>query len=252
MSQSCRKTFTIAPGLGANLNYYWTFDKPGEPIIADPITFYFTDEVGAAALEIIAFASVPANFLAPGKIGNAAVSQMDPAANDTVYQNGGISPGYDSAQAGVTIFGWFRYDSWPSVAQNNPLFELFLGGALPGKSLGVEIVGTGANPDFVVQPSGSTFTPAIGLGVFFFVCYTYTAATGVERVYINGALASTTSSAPMVGSSDAILEMGFSRGGSVSRFDEFGFSLGQVYSAARTTALYNTGSGVTWPAVNSI
>ncbi len=253
MIQTCQKSFTIAPAVAATgLDLYWTFDKPGEPTAPDMFgQSHWTDQILTAAVSVNSFLMLASDFVLPGKIGNSAFTNPNIATGENQLTSGGITPAYDSSKNGFTMFGWFQYDAYPDNGDIKPLCDAFLGDVFGTPALGIDTQGTAGSPIFIVNPSLATFTPVLPAG-FFFLCYTYECATGIERVYINSALVSTTGIAPIVATSQISLHVANSVGGCRVRADEFGVSFSKAYSQARITALYNGGAGVTWPAVNSI
>ena len=114
--------------------------------------------------------------------------------------------------------------------------------------------------NLLVYDSGVLATPHVSryfspnLGVWNFVAGTYDTATKEAKLYINGSTAVATATVNDLGGPFTQGKFGIgvdaSEGGRV--VDEVGISFEGVFTPAQIAQLYNTGSGLTWPAVNSV
>lgn len=239
----------MTPTAGATLTNYWSFDHPGDPVIAAdpffgfPTEWAFTDD--KAGLHLIADGGGfpdpvfnPWQDTGPGII----LDGENTFGGGRTYK--AATGAWSSANSGVTIFGWFQV--LPSFPMNLMSVE-FLFNANPSIGIGWDT----ATGKFQF-PLGTLVAPPSSVSsALRFLAFTFNNATGRQKLYFNGILIGTEINNGFLPGASPSTVLTILGGQGPLLIDEIGLSLQSEYSAAQILSLYNGGAGKTWPAVNS-
>jgi hypothetical protein len=176
----------------------------------------------------------------------------------------GIS--WNPSSPGLSMFGWFKINATSTSGDKYTVAAIEFGDFT---AVRFDLIFDKSSNNFTLKlkdPSNNSTTAVKNLAladdVWCFYCATFNNASKQLSLYINNA-AVVQSTAPLALTAAQV--HGFyqilqARTSSIPQnqlvgllnVDEIGFSTGKVYSGAQVTALYNSGNGLTWPAVNSV
>jgi hypothetical protein len=253
--RQCVKEFELSVGLG-EISAYWSFDKPGEPTILSPTNFQYTDDKSGLVLTSIFWPSTGLVGPVPGYIANGFRSH-DGITSSLMISSDPVTPilGWeDLAGSGITIWAWIKFEVVNSsedglliVLSEDQLSEI-------GFRLNKNVDTITFQATFNAVGS-SVSVPFISLPIetqFIFLCGTYDKDTELTRLYVNG-------NAPIVSFSTVSFPAyvnGGAQMGSISNnathVDEFGVNMKKRFTDAQVLELYNSGAGLTWPAVSEV
>lgn len=256
-------TITVA-SVPVTLTQYWNFDVAGDPIqdigpFGDSDWGFRSKTPSVGYLGTFWDSTGPAPGTVTGKILKGYQMTGDanqPGSSGDAVDADVLTVWNPATQPGFTMFAWLKIAKpAPIVAGSDRLVNLY-----PDDGFGIPALGVfySADTNLIGMASGVSAAPPSPVSNWFFIAYTYNNVTGQEKSYFNGVLLLTGTIGPFVSSfPKSVFESSVGQQDFVPPFktqtvDEIGISMTAIYTAAQILALYNSGNGLTWPAVNSV
>ncbi len=262
---ACQKSldFAAPPGTDAHLSYYWTMDEAGDLDKVDSAAGYsWNTNTGTSS---------PAGLFVNGIQIDSVIDVIPPFYHGIQnIDDTGLS--FDATTSkGVSIWFWIKKTIDPVAPPpvsglsifyrcrdvtfvNSASMELILSygstiPASPNANLQHHDITAGNDYEILFD-----FNPAVGSWHMFALTMDLVAHT--LNLYIDGVLAGTAPDAGLWYTGTlGTLSIGSNTGGGRTLeavVDEFGLSLKGALTAAQVLALYNAGSGMTWPTVTTV
>ncbi len=244
---TCQKSldFDVPPAAGAHLSFYWTMDEAGAVNKVD-------STVGLVWPLLAGTLGVPGLFSNGTEI-NDRIRGLEITSSPSIVIDWSVS-------TGISFWFWIKVVSYGIIPVLCTLEKTAPGfnnldmviHSYDGATTIVELDHYNDTDDADITTPNLSWT----LGTWHMVVGTYDKVAQTINIYIDGALSATLADAFVYPNlTNSFWSLGTANPiGTVPNFvvDELGLCLNGALTAAQVTALYNGGSGVTWPSIPTI